>query len=67
MLITTDTAGVIKREIQKQLKSEAATLLHKNDILTKRAIRVCNVCLHSDCSGNRIVFLFSKDLSKLHA
>lgn len=58
MLITTDTTGVIKREIQKQLKPEAAMLLHKN-ILMKHAIHVCSVCPCSDCPGNRIV-LFSR-------
>jgi len=42
MLMTSDTAGVIKREIQKQLKSEPANLLHKNYILVKHAIHGCN-------------------------
>jgi len=42
MLMTSDTAGVIKREIQKQLKSEPANLLHKNYILVKHAIHGYN-------------------------
>ena len=43
--MTSDTAGVIKREIQKQLKSEPANLLHKNYILVKHAIHGYNAWL----------------------